>query len=84
MSAGLVALGPRDVDLLFRLPVRELDVLFAGALPTWFRVLGFANPITWHVDVLRYLTVGLGRPTVVAAEALAFALFTLCGFLAAV
>jgi len=49
-------------------------------LPTWFRVLGYANPITWHVDVLRYLTVGLGHASTVALEAGAFALFTLAGF----
>ena len=53
-------------------------------LPTWFRVLGLANPITWHVDVLRFLTVGLGHPTTVTLEALAFVLFTLAGFAAAI
>src|SRR6185503_17945868 len=46
-------------------------------LPAWFRVLGAANPITWHVDVLRYLTVGLGHPPTIALEAGAFVLFTL-------
>lgn len=53
-------------------------------LPTWFRVLGLANPITWHVDVLRFLTVGLGHPATVALEAAAFLLFTLGGFAAAI
>ena len=49
-------------------------------LPTWFRWLGAVNPITWHVDVLRYLTVGLGHAPTIALEAGAFVLFTLAGF----
>jgi ABC-2 type transport system permease protein len=49
-------------------------------LPTWFRIVGYANPITWHVDVLRYLTVGVGDASIVALEAVAFAGFTLAGF----
>ena len=53
-------------------------------LPTWFRVLGLANPITWHVDVLRFLTVGLGHPPTIAVEAGAFVLFTVAGFTAAI
>jgi ABC-2 type transport system permease protein len=53
-------------------------------LPAWFRWLGAANPITWHVDVLRYLTVGLGQPPTIAVEAGAFALFTLAGFALAI
>ena len=48
-------------------------------LPTWFRMLGLANPITWHVDVLRYLTVGIGHGTTVLVEAAAFVLFVLVG-----
>ena len=42
--------------------------------------LGSANPITWHVDVLRYLTVGVGHPRRSCVEAGAFVLFTLAGF----
>ncbi len=53
-------------------------------LPRWFRLLAYANPITWHVDVLRYLTVGLGRPSTVALEAGAFLLFVLAGFALAI
>ena len=29
-------------------------------LPSPLRELSWANPITWHVDVLRYATIGLG------------------------
>jgi ABC-2 type transport system permease protein len=49
-------------------------------LPTWFRFVGYANPITWHVDVLRYLTVGVGEVSVIALEAMGFAVFTVAGF----
>jgi ABC-2 type transport system permease protein len=53
-------------------------------LPTWFRWLGFANPITWHVDVLRYLTIGLGHAPVIVLEAAAFVVFTGVGFALAI
>ncbi len=53
-------------------------------LPTWFRVLGAANPITWHVDVLRYLTVGHGHAPTIAFEAFGFVLFTIGGFVVAI
>ncbi len=44
-------------------------------LPAWLRISALANPVTWHVDVLRYTTVGMGDPQRVAIEAAAFALF---------
>jgi ABC-2 type transport system permease protein len=53
-------------------------------LPRWFRVAGYANPITWHVDVLRYLTVGVGEQARILVEAAAFALFVLAGFALAI
>ncbi len=53
-------------------------------LPRWFRVAGYANPITWHVDVLRYLTVGIGEHARILVEAAAFALFVLAGFALAI
>jgi ABC-2 type transport system permease protein len=53
-------------------------------LPAWFRFVGYANPITWHVDVLRYLTVGVGHGGIVVVEAAAFVVFTGVGFWVAV
>lgn len=53
-------------------------------LPAWFRILGAANPITWHVDVLRYLTVGIGHPSIIVLEAAAFVAFTIVGFVIAI
>ncbi|MBA2430638.1 MAG: ABC transporter permease [Chthoniobacterales bacterium] len=49
-------------------------------LPRLFQLFGYANPITWHVDVLRYATIGLGDPRTIALEAVAFILFGLVAF----
>jgi ABC-2 type transport system permease protein len=53
-------------------------------LPPTFRAIAYANPITWQVDVLRYATVGIGEPSRIAMECVAFVLFTLVSFGAAV
>jgi ABC-2 type transport system permease protein len=53
-------------------------------LPVAFRAAGYANPITWHVDVLRYATVGLGSVSMIALEGAAFVLFTVAGFAVAI
>ena len=52
-------------------------------LPTPFREIAFANPITWQVDVLRYATIGIGHPDWLQIEAVAFTAFTVVTFLAA-
>jgi ABC-2 type transport system permease protein len=49
-------------------------------LPAAFRAAAYANPITWHVDVLRYATIGLGDPATLAIEAGAFVVFTVASF----
>lgn len=53
-------------------------------LPAAFRAVALANPITWHVDFLRYATIGVGDPGRIALEALAFATFTGVSFVVAV
>ena len=53
------------------------------ALPAAFRVAGYANPITWHTDVLRFATLGWGEPRVIALEAVAFIVFGSASFVAA-
>lgn len=53
-------------------------------LPAWFRAAALANPITWHVDFLRFASIGLGEPRRIAIEAVGFALFSLASFLGAV
>jgi ABC-2 type transport system permease protein len=52
-------------------------------LPTPFREIALANPITWQVDVLRYATIGIGHPSWLRTEAAAFTAFTLATFLGA-
>ena len=49
-------------------------------LPAAFRAVARANPITWHVDVLRFATIGLGEPGHIALEAAAFVAFALVSF----
>ena len=52
-------------------------------LPSWFRGAALVNPMTWHVDLLRYSTLGISSPLLLA-EAAAFAVFTLiCLFVSA-
>ena len=53
-------------------------------LPRGFQLVALANPITWHVDVLRFATIGLGDPDRIAWEAAAFVAFTGAMFLVAV
>jgi ABC-type multidrug transport system permease subunit len=52
-------------------------------LPAALRTAGYANPVTWHTDVLRYTTVGIGDPSRIAIEAVAFVAFSAVAFLAA-
>ena len=52
-------------------------------LPTPLRQLSWANPITWHVDVLRYATIGLGDPSRIWLESAAFVIFAGVSFLGA-
>ena len=74
-----------DVDLLLRVPLRQLDVLPArAAAVARSRPAAYANPITWHVDVLRYATIGLGDGRLIVWESIAFIAFTLVVFLVAV
>jgi ABC-type multidrug transport system permease subunit len=49
-------------------------------LPAWFRVGSYLNPITWHTDVLRYFSTGIGHAPSVLAEMAAFTLFLLVSF----
>ncbi len=53
-------------------------------LPASFRIAALLNPTTWHVDVLRYVTIGWGQPRVVLMEALAFIAFSIACFAIAV
>lgn len=54
-----------------------------GPLPTPFREIAAVNPITWHVDALRYATIGVGRGSLIAVEAAAFCAFASLSFVGA-
>jgi ABC-2 type transport system permease protein len=49
-------------------------------LPQLFRTIAYLNPITWHVDVLRFATIGMGDARVIAVEAAAFVVFGIAAF----
>jgi ABC-2 type transport system permease protein len=49
-------------------------------LPAAFRAVALVNPITWHVDVMRFATIGLGDPRTIALEAAGFVMFTCVSF----
>jgi ABC-2 type transport system permease protein len=53
-------------------------------LPRFFRLAALANPITWHIDVLRYASIGVGDGGRIAVEAAAFLVFTAVAFAAAI
>lgn len=53
-------------------------------LPDWLRYFSYANPLTWHTDVLRFATVGAGAPGVILLEAGAFLVFLGISFALAV
>ena len=49
-------------------------------LPSAFRTVALANPITWHVDVMRFATIGQGDPRRIAIEGACFIAFTIVSF----
>ncbi len=53
-------------------------------LPAWFRAVALANPVTWHVDLLRFASLETGRPATLWLEAAAFLAFTAISFWLAV
>jgi ABC-2 type transport system permease protein len=52
-------------------------------LPAAFRAVALVNPITWHVDVMRFATIGVGDAGRIAVEAAAFLVFTAASFVGA-
>lgn len=49
-------------------------------MPGWLKAAAYVNPLTWHTDVLRFATIGVGGGTGVLIEGLAFVLFLLASF----
>lgn len=53
-------------------------------LPAWLKTVAHLNPLTWHTDVLRFASTGVGSSATVMFEALAFAVFLIISFYGAV
>ncbi|HAV23685.1 MAG: hypothetical protein A2X67_14460 [Ignavibacteria bacterium GWA2_55_11] len=49
-------------------------------LPSAFRVLSYANPVTWHTDVFRWALTGVGSTESALVQAAAFFIFSLIAF----
>lgn len=52
-------------------------------LPAWLKVPAEFNPLTWHTDVMRYLTIGIGGFQAAAVHSLWFAAFLVASFFVA-
>jgi ABC-2 type transport system permease protein len=49
-------------------------------MPAWLRTISALNPLTWHTDALRYLTIGVGSPPDVMLKAAGFCVFLVLSF----
>ena len=50
------------------------------AVPKWLKYISYINPLTWHTDVLRFTTIGVGDLSTISIEAVGFVLFLLTSF----
>ncbi len=87
-ALSTIALRIRRNDIFNTfLNVLYFVLMFASTLfypldgaPAWLRAASMVNPLTWHTDVLRFATIGLGTPSTILWEAGAFIVFVLAGF----
>ncbi len=49
-------------------------------VPAILRTAAYLNPLTWHTDTLRYLTIGVGNGPMILLEISGFLLFSLVSF----
>lgn len=49
-------------------------------VPNWLKTASYVNPLTWHTDVLRFLTIGVGHFEMILIEAVCFSVFLLVSF----
>lgn len=52
--------------------------------PGWIRAAAAVNPASWHTDILRYLTIGVGETSTIVLKAILFSLFLFGSFWVAV
>ena len=53
-------------------------------IPIWLRIPALFNPLTWHADVMRYLTIGIGNGSEIIIQSLLFIGFLFLSFKVAV
>jgi len=53
-------------------------------IPIWLRIPSLFNPLTWHADVMRYLTIGVGNGSEIIIQCLLFFGFLILSFKVAV
>jgi len=53
-------------------------------MPSWLRAISAANPLTWHTDILRFSTIGVGTSDGLLLPAAGFLLFLGLSFAGAV
>jgi ABC-2 type transport system permease protein len=54
------------------------------SVPDWLRSISRFNPLTWHADVLRFLTIEVGDPGSIVLSGAAFLVFSLISFALAI
>ena len=54
------------------------------SVPKWLKYVAYINPITWHTNILRYCTIGVGDSSVIFLEALGFTFFSILAFILSV
>ena len=54
------------------------------SVPAWLRIVASANPLSWHADLLRFLTLGSGDAQVILFEGIGFLVFLVASFWLAV
>lgn len=66
-------------------------LMFASSLffpldgsPVWLRIIGYANPLSWHTDILRYLSIGVGSAGTFWLEVAGYSVFSVLAFVGGV
>lgn len=49
-------------------------------VPRFLRAVAYLNPLTWHADALRFLTIGVGDASTILLELVCFIVFSIISF----